>query len=156
MQKQQQNTKCHFFVTDIPFKAQVNTFCSQLNLLMGLLFHKEACPTCLTGKCDPTGYQGPEEDACNTDTHSTETRGSGPLGFSKVIEISETLEGNPGKRADTPHGSYWRRREMSISSGVQESEASPQNDGFKSGLGLPLRKRFMVSLLASFMAVCPE
>lgn len=43
-----------------------------------------------------------------------------------------------------------------ISSEVKESKANPKDDGFESRLCLPLRKRFMVSLLASFMAVCPE
>lgn len=39
------------------------------------------------------------------------------------------------------------------SSGIR---GQPQERGFESGPYSPLRKRFMVSLLASFMAVCPE
>lgn len=79
------------------------------------------------------------------------------MGFLKHTEISEKLEGKAVKRADAPHGSCLRWREIKNNSpGVQKSEASPKDHGFESGPHLPLRKRFMVSLLASFMAVCPE
>lgn len=62
-----------------------------------LLPHKEAYLTCLARKWVPVDYHGPEEDACDMDTHSTGTRGSGPLGFFKCIEISETLQGKPAE-----------------------------------------------------------
>lgn len=53
MQKQKQNVKCHFFATDIPFKAQVHTFCPQLSLLVGLLSHREASPHTEWGNGSP-------------------------------------------------------------------------------------------------------
>lgn len=81
VQKQKQNVKRHLFATDVPLKAQVNTFCPQLNLFVGLLFHKEAHPTYGVEKWIPAGYQGPKEDACDVDTHSMRTRGSDLLAF---------------------------------------------------------------------------
>lgn len=76
MRKQKQNTKCHFSANATPFKEQANSFCPQLNLLVGLLPHKEACPICL-----PMGYLGPGEDAHDVDTHGMEIRGGRSLGF---------------------------------------------------------------------------
>lgn len=93
---------------------------------MGLLSHREACPTCLARKWVPTGWQGPEEDAFNVDTHSTRTRGSGPLGFLKCIEISETLERKPVKRADVSHGSCLRWREMKTFLGNSGLRSQPR------------------------------
>lgn len=85
--------KCHFLTTDTPLKAQVNTCCPEVNLLVGLLSYKEAVPHAFAGKWVLEGNQGPEKDACNVDTHSMGTRESGPLGILNLTEASERLKG---------------------------------------------------------------
>lgn len=76
VQKQKQTVKCHLSANGTPFKAQVHTFCPKLKLLVGPLSHREAYLTHGAGRGGPKGDRGPEEDACNENTHSTGTRRS--------------------------------------------------------------------------------